>query len=317
MPDIILLTDERYEAPAPDDWYVAQLQHEEQLLADALEALGLRTARVAWSRPDYPWHAVKAAVFRSTWDYFDRFPEFSQWLEATAARTRLFNEPALLRWNVDKHYLSDLADRGVAVPPTRFIERGDLRPLREHLADCPWPEAILKPVVSGAARHTYRLAGTPDDAMEARFADLIRDEAMMLQPFLGRVLTEGELSLIVIGGRCTHAVRKRAKPGDFRVQDDHGGTVHPHVPAPDEVAFAEQAVATCPAAPLYARVDAVRDADGRLALMELELIEPELFFRFHPPAAAALAAVIAEAMSATQAAGGAETGQPLTSRGAP
>ena len=297
LPEIVLLTDERYEAPAPHDWYIAQLQHEEELLADALEALGLRTARVAWSRPDFPWHGVRAAVFRSTWDYFDRFAEFSRWLETTAQRTRLMNEPSLLRWNVEKHYLRDLAARGVPVPPTRFIARGDGRSLREHLAACPWDEAILKPVVSGAARHTYRLAGAPDDAMEARFAGLIREEALMLQPFLERVLTDGELSLIVIGGRCTHAVRKRAKPGDFRVQDDHGGTVHPHEPAPDEIAFAEQAVAACPSLPLYARVDAVRDADGRLSLMELELIEPELFFRFHPPAAEALADAIAAALA--------------------
>ena len=84
----------------------------------------------------------------------------------------------------------------------------------------------------------------------------------MLQPFLGSVVTQSELSLIVIGGHCTHAVRKIAKPGDFRVQDDHGGTVQPHTPSVDEIAFAEHAVAACPQSPLYARVDAVRDDSG-------------------------------------------------------
>ena len=155
-------------------------------------------------------------------------------------------------------------------------------------------EAILKPAVSGAARHTYRLNAANLDAHEAVLLELLREEAMMLQPFRSSLLTQGELSLIVVGGRCTHAVRKIAKAGDFRVQDDHGGTVHPHTPAADEIAFAESAVAACPQAPLYARVDAVRDAAGALSLMELELVEPELFFRFHPPAADALAAAIAE-----------------------
>ena len=91
-------------------------------------------------------------------------------------------------------------------------------------------------------------------------------------------------------------MRKIAKPGEFRVHDDHGGTVHPHTPTADEIAFAESAVAACAQAPLYARVDAVRDEAGALSLMELELAEPELFFRFSPPAADALAAAIADRM---------------------
>jgi glutathione synthase/RimK-type ligase-like ATP-grasp enzyme len=198
-----------------------------------------------------------------------------------------------VRWNVDKHYLRDLAERGLNVPVTRFIERGETTSLREAFAACHWNEVILKPAVSGAARHTYRLNAANLDAHKTVLQELLREESMIIQPFLTSVLTQGELSLIVIGGRCTHAVRKIAKPGDFRVQDDHGGTVHPHTPTADEIAFAESAVAACPQSPLYARVDAVRDASGELSLMELELVEPELFFRFHPPAADALAAAIA------------------------
>jgi glutathione synthase/RimK-type ligase-like ATP-grasp enzyme len=159
-----------------------------------------------------------------------------------------------------------------------------------------WSEAILKPVVSGAARHPYRLKAANLEAHESVLRELLRDEAMMLQQFLGSVMTQGELSLMVIGGCCTHAVRKIAKPGDFRVQDDHGGTVELHRPSADEIAFGEKAVAACPQAPLYARVDAVRDESGALSLMELELVEPVLFFRFYPPAANALAAIIAESL---------------------
>ena len=195
---------------------------------------------------------------------------------------------------MDKHYLRDLAAHGVNVPVTQFIERGEATTLIEAIAANGWTEAILKPVVSGAARHTYRLNAANLDAHEPLLLELLREEAMMVQPFLGRVMTQGELSLMVIGGRCTHAVRKIAKPGDFRVQDDHGGTVQPHTPSADEIAFAEHAVAACPQAPLYARVDAVRDESWALSLMELELVEPELFFRFHSPAADALAAAIAE-----------------------
>jgi glutathione synthase/RimK-type ligase-like ATP-grasp enzyme len=258
-----------------------------------LEARGLRTRRVAWSNAEFDWKRARAAVFRSTWDYFDRFAEFSAWMDRVAGGLQFFNTPELVRWNVDKHYLRDLAGRGVNVPVTRFIERGQTTTLDEVMAANGWNEAILKPAVSGAARHTYRLNAANLEAHESVLRELLREESMMVQPFLGSVLTQGELSLMVIGGRCTHAVRKIAKPGDFRVQDDHGGTVHPHTPTTDEIAFAEAAVAACPQSPLYARVDAVRDESGELSMMELELVEPELFFRFHPPAADALAAAIA------------------------
>ena len=292
--DITILTDERYEVPDETNWYHANLYGEEKLLMAGLEARGLRVARAAWSHPAFDWKRTRSVVFRSTWDYFERFAEFSAWMDRVEPTTQLFNAPELVRWNVDKHYLRDLALCAVNVPMTKFIERGETTTLSEAFAACGWDEAILKPAVSGAARHTYRLNAANLEARESIVRDLLREEAMMLQPFLSSVLTQGELSLMVIGGRCTHAVRKFAKPGDFRVQDDHGGTVQAHMPTADEIAFAEQAVAACPQAPLYARVDAVRDDAGALSLMELELVEPELFFRFHPLAADALAAVIAE-----------------------
>jgi glutathione synthase/RimK-type ligase-like ATP-grasp enzyme len=294
--DVVILTDMRYEAPDERQWYNAQLLYEEQLLRDGLEARGLRTARVAWSNPDIEWSCTRAAVFRSTWDYFEKFAEFCRWMQQIEGSTHLFNTPSLVRWNIDKHYLRDLAERGVNVPKTHFIERGETSTLRELVTANRWSEVILKPAVSGAARHTYCINHANIEAHEAVLRELLREEAMMLQPFLSSVLTQGEVSLVVIGGRCTHAVRKVAKAGDFRVQDDHGGTVQAHTPTVDEIEFAEHAVAACSQTPLYARVDVVRDEADALSLMELELVEPELFFRFYPPAADLLAAAIAKAL---------------------
>lgn len=295
--DIIILTDERYESDDEANWYIAQIMKEEGLLLAGLRSRGLRARRVAWSNPTFDWSTTRGAVFRSTWDYFERYPEFSAWMDRVVSQTRLFNSPALLRWNLDKHYLGDLAERGVTVPATRFIERGETASLHELVASSGFGEVIIKPAISGAARHTYRLRREDCAAHEPVFRELIANEAMLLQPFLGNVLAQGELSLIVLGGRCTHAVRKIAKPGDFRVQDDHGGTVHAHTPTAAEVAFAESAVAACPELPMYARVDAVRDDTGALTTMELELVEPELFFRFHPPSADVLAEALADALA--------------------
>lgn len=292
--DVVILTEDRYARPDLDDWYQAQIAREDGLVADALQALGLAVARRSWSDPDMDWGSSRSLLFRSTWDYFDRFAEFSPWLRTVSAQTRLFNDAGLLRWNVDKHYLADLAARGVAIVPTRFVACGEAATLATIMAAQGWDEIVFKPVVSGAARLTYRADRASLAEHEPVFARCLAQEAMMVQRFEPGILADGELSLIVIDGRSTHAIRKTARAGDFRVQDDHGGTVHAHAPSADERAFAEAAVAACPSLPLYARVDFVRDGGGGFRLMELELVEPELFFRFHPPAAAVLAAALAE-----------------------
>lgn len=292
--DVAILTEDRYVTPDRNDWYQAQIAREEDLVADALAALGLRVGRRSWADPDMDWSQCRCALFRSTWDYFDRYAEFSSWLDRVAGQTRLFNAAELIRWNVDKRYLRDLQDKGVAIVPTRFVARGEAVSLADIMDAQSWDEVVFKPVVSGAARLAHRVGRAALSAHEAVFARCVADENMMVQAFEPAILSTGEVSVIVIGGRTTHAIRKTPRAGDFRVQDDHGGTVHAHAPAEDERRFAEAAVAACPVAPAYARVDFVRSADGVLRLMELELVEPELFFRFHPPAAAELAHVLAE-----------------------
>lgn len=306
--DVVILTEDRYERPDPTNWYQGQILREEMLLQEALNALGLRTVRMAWSNPDMDWSSANCAVFRSTWDYFDRFSEFSSWLARAEPLIHLLNTGPLIRWNWDKHYLLDLANRGIAIPPTRVIEAGSATTLAEEFAAAGWSEAILKPAISGAARHTYRLDVGRLAEHAAVFAQLISKEAMLLQQFLPSILHQGELSLIVIAGRYSHAVRKRAKAGDFRVQDDHGGTVAAHDATAEEIIAAELAVASCPQPPLYARVDLVRDEHGQLVVMELELVEPELFLRFHRPAAMALAQAIAHTIGvAPSGAGGTDS----------
>lgn len=291
--DVVILTEDRYLTLDATDVYQRNIATEEMLVADALRARGLQVARRSWSDPSIDWETVRCALFRSTWDYFHRFTEFSAWLTRVSKRTRLFNPAPLLRWNIDKHYLTELTAQGVTIVPSAFVERGETTPLTAVMTQHGWHEVVFKPVVSGAARLTYRVDRASVTAHEAVFADCVANEAMMVQRFEPAILDAGELSLIVIDGHTTHAVRKIAKAGDFRVQDDHGGTVHAHTPSAAERAFAESAVRACPALPLYARVDFVRAADGDLRLMELELVEPELFFRFHPPAAEALADAIA------------------------
>jgi len=289
--DVALLTDRRYtaEAAAPEDWYLGNVLADDRLLREALARRGLSSARVDWADPAVDWARFGCAVFRTTWDYFERYAEFAAWLNRAARLTRLCNPLATVLWNADKHYLADLDARGVPVVPSHFVERGSGRTLRSVLHETGWDEAVLKPCVSGAARHTYRVTRATAEQHEPALAALLERESMIVQPFQADVTRTGEDTLMVFAGRYAHAVRKVPKAGDFRVQDDHGGTARAHEPTREQVELAERAVAACAPVPVYGRVDLVRDNAGRLAVMELELIEPELWLRFHPPAAEAFA----------------------------
>jgi glutathione synthase/RimK-type ligase-like ATP-grasp enzyme len=293
---VLLVTESRYERVDEPDWYVSQILEDDSLLAEALGRRGFTSERVDWARSDVDWSGSDGAVLRTTWDYFERLPEFSAWLDRAEAQTRVLNTPDILKWNVDKHYLRDLAARNVAVVPTRFIEVGEGVNLHRLLDELESDEAVFKPVVSGAARHTHRVrretAAEHDDLLRR----LVEAEAMMIQPFQHAILEHGEVTLMMFAGEYSHAIVKRAKPGDFRVQDDHGGTVHEYDPTPAEIALAVAAMQACDQMPVYGRVDMVHDADGSPQVMELELVEPELWLREHPASADAFADAIASAL---------------------
>src|SRR5262245_60769989 len=130
--DVALLTERRYTAAAADDdWYLDNILRDDGLLQDALAAHGLTSVRLDWSRPDVNWSRYRCAVFRTVWDYFDRFTEFADWLDRVQTQTTLCNPVGTVRWNMDKHYLADLAVRGIPVVPCRYVERGDTTPLAE------------------------------------------------------------------------------------------------------------------------------------------------------------------------------------------
>jgi glutathione synthase/RimK-type ligase-like ATP-grasp enzyme len=297
--DIALLTDRRYVAThAPEgDWYLGNILQEDQLLQAAFTRLGLTAVRVDWSLPQHDWSQYRCAVFRTTWDYFDRFEQFTGWLARVQQQCALCNPLSTIRWNMDKHYLADLEAKGVPIVPTRFLERGTNIDLANLLTLNGWNEAVIKPCVSGAARHTYRVNRDTATEVAAVVQPLLANEAFMLQPFERGIVLNGEDSLMVFNGRYSHAVRKTAKAGDFRVQDDYGGTVRACEPNAAQIALAERAVAVCSPRPAYARVDMVQCENGSLAIMELELIEPELWMRFHPPAATAFAHAVAASLA--------------------
>ena len=289
MYDVIVLTQEEYINPKKVDWYIQNILDEDNYVLEALRSQGLKAEKRDWANRKFDWSSTKSVIFRTTWDYFDRYPEFAPWLAEISNKCLLLNSADIINWNIDKHYLSDLMDAGLNVAPSIFIKKGRDISLSQLFENAGWSEAVLKPTISGAARHTYRLTLANAAEHEEIFAKLINEEDMIFQEFLSDIVEYGEISLMFMGGEYTHAVRKIAKSGDFRVQDDHGGTVEIHEATTEEIEFGQASLEVCPYNPVYARIDIVRDNKGKLSLCELELIEPELWFRNNPDSATKLA----------------------------
>lgn len=294
--DIALVTESRYVNPAKPGWYEHQILTEDALLTEELKLLGLTAIRVDWADPTFDWKSVRMAVLRTTWDYFNRIHDFRNWLQQVAMQTKLVNSVDMIRWNLDKHYLIELAKKGVNIPPTEIFEQGANVSLAEVMHNRGWYEAVLKPCISGAGRHTYRVTAKSIEKNQTICNQLLASESMMLQEFQESVLTGGEVALMLFEGKCSHAVLKTAKPGDFRVQDDFGGSTSPIPLNANKIAFAEQVIKHCPGNATYARVDIFRDNRGQWAVSEVELIEPELWLRHHQPAAKAFAKALANKM---------------------
>jgi glutathione synthase/RimK-type ligase-like ATP-grasp enzyme len=224
-----------------------------------------------------------------TWGYHRAGPGWPAAVSAwERSGVRLQNPPSVLRWNADKLYLGRLGERGAPVVPTVYVDRLSEAALGEAAEVFGTDALIAKPQISASAWQTIRWSpGAPLDGGP--------DGAAMIQPFLPDILDEGEISLIYVAGAFSHAIRKRPQPGDFRVQPEYDGIITPHSPAPDERAAAEAILAAVEEELLYARIDVARDPAGRVLLMELELVEPDLYFQHDPQGGAAFAEAVLRA----------------------
>jgi glutathione synthase/RimK-type ligase-like ATP-grasp enzyme len=271
----------------------ADLKVDDELLREELGARGVEAASVVWDREGSELDGFDACVVRSTWDYHEKHEEFLAWTRQVEAAMPLWNDAETIAWNSNKTYLRQLEESGVPIVPTVWVERGERPALGEVLMEKGWVEVVVKPVVDLGARNLARVRAGEDKEQEALERVLARHDAMV-QPFLPSVEAQGELSLIYIDGHYSHSVRKRPAPGDFRVQSIWGGTFAPAKATPEHVQIAESALAQVDPTPLYARVDLVNDLNDQPCLIELELIEPNLYLTEHPPSAGTLAdAVVA------------------------
>ena len=278
-PRIGLATYQRAPLLAPDD----------QLIPPALAALGARAQPLVWSDARVRWEELDGVLIRSCWDYHLRSLEFHEWLDRLdRAGVPAWNSTSTVRWNADKGYLLDLASRGVATVPTLVVARGQPESVETAAASNGWTRFVVKPAISASGYQTRAFAAPLDVAARAAIEHILSFGDALVQPFVEEITANGELSFTFIDGAPSHAALKRAAPGEFRVQVEHGGSTSP-IAAPQElVAQAAAVLRALPETPLYARVDGVV-VDEHFVLMELELIEPNLHLAFSEHAASRLA----------------------------
>ena len=292
MIDVTLLTCQAYYKPEKISPYIQNILFEEQLLKSALEKQGLTVEITYWNNPSYDWSKTKSVIFRTIWDYFEKFEEFFKWLDEIKHQTQLINSYELVKWNIDKHYLKDLNENGINIVPTYFTKQHKKESLLDISNEMEWEDLVIKPAISAAAFQTFKILNDQINEKEELFQQLIKNKDMLVQPFFETISEFGEASLMIFDGKFSHAILKKAKKGDFRVQDDFGGTVHDYSPSTEEVKFALEVIKACKTTPLYGRVDIIWDQEKNIYLSELEIIEPELWIRNYPKSAERIAKAV-------------------------
>lgn len=254
-----------------------------------LASRGCQVDMVSWRKSDVCWNDYSMVVIRSPWDYQQDPRAFLQVLRQIEGSTaKLENDLNVVTWNLQKTYLRDLQERGVTIVPTTWLT--GLTPERlQQLTDDSQSSSdgngagfVVKPVIGANADDTFRITAGCDNEILRQVATTFSDRELMLQPFIPSVVEIGEYSMFYFGGQYSHCILKTPARGDFRVQEEHGGTLETVAPEDDLLAAANLTIAAMNCQPLYARVDLVRLQDGRPALMELELIEPSLYLAHDP-----------------------------------
>jgi len=253
---------------------------DDELTITHLNDVGWTVEMVSW-RKDYNWSQFDVVVIRTTWDYQNDPDAFFTVLESIdSSGARLENSLELVRWNMQKTYLRDIASRGTLIVPTLWQEEGvDTKKLGSFFDQLETEEMIIKPIIGASAGHAFRLPRSQSNAKIPALEKIFGRRAYMVQPFMQNIIEEGEFSLIYFEGMHSHTILKTPKTNDFRVQEEHGGNIRPVIAEPELLHSSQHVIDSLPQIPLYARVDFVRTEQNTFALMELELIEPALYFR--------------------------------------
>lgn len=231
---------------------------------------------------DTDWSKFDVVLIRTTWDYSKRLPEFLEALEKIeSSGAKLLNSLEIVKWNARKSYLQELQDQGLSTIPTVFhkgVTKGFLNDAFEVFSSS---TLVVKPLVGAGSDRTFVVTTDIETEELTQIQEEIGDDDVMVQPFIAEITSQGEISLHFFNGELSHSIRKTPKQGDFRVQEEFGGLIELITPPDETIEIAKHALSYLSQTPLYARVDLVTD-NKKWMLIELELIEPALYFRMDP-----------------------------------
>lgn len=269
-----------WDIPNVDEYF-----EDDRSIADILRKMGHEVSLLKWSDQSISWDEFDAAVIRSTWDYIDRRNEFIDSLKKIeASGCRLFNSRNAVEWNSDKQYLLELNKAGIPIIPTYEADAIDLLELEKKFEKNNWQDAIIKPVVGGGGAGIIK---SETKKINDHLQDLITQHpgtSFLIQPLMTSVMDEGEWSYVFIAGQLQYVLLKKPAAGDYRTHGIYGGSITLTKPSEEEEHQAVSIFNNIPFDTLYARLDLVK-LEGQLVVMEIELIEPVLYFNLYPGAA--------------------------------
>ncbi len=237
---------------------------------------------VSWRNETIDWNSYDTVIIRSCWDYQqnpDQFLSVLHKIEQSSAR--LANPLNLVEWNISKTYLKELKEQDIPVVPTLWKSTFHIGHLSSYFTALGAEEIIIKPAIGANADFTFRLKRSEVKKAIPKLEEIFNDMPFLVQPFILNILDEGEYSLFYLNNSFSHAILKTPEQGDFRVQEEHGGKLQLVEPNSQLLQLGKKTMQALPGRPLYARIDFVRNGSSFL-LMEVELIEPSLYFNMDP-----------------------------------
>ena len=261
---------------------IPSLLEDDLLVVNKLASQGIDVVPAVWDDQSVNWSEFAAVIVRSPWDYFLKGDAYYQWVKSFLnmhSDAKLLNPPQAILDNIDKRYLLEFEQQGIAIIPTYCVEKGSQANLKDILDMHSWDKVVIKPVISAGAYGTWRCSLDMSAEGQEQFTEQISRETIFIQPFMSEIQSEGEWSIMYFNGEYSHSVLKSVAGNDFRIQEEFGGTTKAVEPTSDILKQTQKIMDLQKEPLLYARVDGVI-RDGQFLLMELEINEPSLFFEF-------------------------------------
>jgi glutathione synthase/RimK-type ligase-like ATP-grasp enzyme len=251
----------------------------DQLLIPELAKHNIQAKAVTWDDPKVIWTEFDYLIFRNTWDYYEKENEFNAWLvKLKKLRIKTLNSIDIIEQNKHKFYLRELQNQNITIIPTVFIDKTKNLNLAKIIPSH-WKKAVIKPAFSAGSYLTEVFEIADINKINAQYQNIAVEKDLLLQEFKPEIETEGETSLIFFNKKFSHAINKKPAAGDFRIQVQFGGTYTAIIPSAEVIQKAQDIVNTYPNLLLYARVDGII-INNKIQLMEVECIEPDLYFNY-------------------------------------